>query len=94
MSNQHPRGCFLFAKNSINPLIFASSSVILSLQGANKGGYLVSQPCKETAKLTVKGYTLAEGVKALGISLRTYRNWIIKNPDKLNKLIDELVDKT
>lgn len=54
----------------------------------------MSKPCKETAKLTVKGYTLAEGVKALGISLRTYRNWIIKNPDKLNKLIDELVDKT
>jgi len=43
-----------------------------------------------TAKLLIKGYSLASGVKALGISLRTYRNWIKSNPAKLNKLIDEL----
>ena len=53
----------------------------------------MGKPCRETAKLLVKGYTLAEGVEALGISLRTYRNWIVKNPAKLNKLIDELDDK-
>lgn len=49
---------------------------------------------KATAKLLIKGYSINEGVKALGICLRTYRNWIKKNPDKLNKLIDELKDKS
>ncbi len=47
---------------------------------------------KATAKLLIKGYSINEGVKALGICLRTYRNWIKKNPEKLNKLIDELKD--
>ena len=46
-----------------------------------------------TAKLLIKGYSIEEGVKALGICLRTYRNWINKSPDKLNKLIDELPNK-
>jgi len=48
---------------------------------------------KTTAKLLVKGYTLTQGLEALNISLRTYRRWIVKNPEKLNKLIDGLKDK-
>lgn len=45
---------------------------------------------KTTAKLLVKGYTLTQGLEALGISLRTYRRWVIKNPGELNKLIEGL----
>ena len=52
------------------------------------GVYMKQQ--QATAKLLLKGYTLAEGVKALGICLRTYRNWIDKKPDELSKKIDEL----
>lgn len=43
-----------------------------------------------TAKLLLKGYSLAEGVKALGICLRTYRNMIKSNPEKLDKMIEDL----
>ena len=46
-----------------------------------------------TAKLLLKGYTLSEGVKSLKICLKTYRNMIKNNPDKLYKMIDELEGK-
>lgn len=45
-----------------------------------------------TARLTLKGYTLTEGVKALGVCLKTYRNMIKNNPVRLSKMIDELED--
>lgn len=43
-----------------------------------------------TARLLLKGYTVTEGIKALGICLKTYRNLIKNNPDKLNKMIDAM----
>lgn len=43
-----------------------------------------------TAKLLLKGYSLSEGVKALGICLKTYRNMIKGNSDKLDKMIGDL----
>ena len=46
-----------------------------------------------TARLTLKGYTLPQGVEALGVCLKTYRNMIKNNPDKLNKMIEELEGK-
>ena len=45
-----------------------------------------------TAKLLLKGYSLSEGVKALAICLKTYRNMIKNNPDKLDKMIEDLND--
>ena len=43
-----------------------------------------------TAQLLIKGYSLEEGVKALGICLRTYRSYIKNKPDKLAKMIEGL----
>jgi len=72
-------------------LFFTSYSVTFIIINAIREVKL-RQPT--TAKLILKGYSLTEGVKALGICLKTYRNMIKNNPDKLNKMITELKDLT
>jgi transposase-like protein len=44
----------------------------------------------QTATLIVKGYSLAEGFKALGISERTYYRWLKNKPEHLTNQINQL----
>ena len=44
----------------------------------------------QTATLIVKGYSLVEGLKALGISERTYYRWLKNKPEYLTNKINQL----